>query len=118
MKKKILYFTAMCLTFIFAMFVFQSTSFAGTQKLLDVNYDVQLNADGTAEVTEDWNVKISDTNTLFKTFELDSSKYGEIIDVSVAEISNLGEKIDFIDTGAYAYHVQKRWLLRIRNKLR
>ena len=60
-----------------------NTSKAGELRLKNLDYKVQLNSDGTADVTENWRIYIEDTNTLFKTFEIDSSKYKEIIDVKV-----------------------------------
>ena len=36
------------------------------------------NSDGSMDVVETWNIDISDTNTLFKTFKRDSTKYTNI----------------------------------------
>lgn len=105
MKKK--YLIVIFLITIFIMFLLSTSSYAGTQKLNDLNYDVTLNADGSVDVTETWDIRVSETNTLFKTFDIDKTKYGEITDVTVEEITKSGEKISFKDTGVYAYHVQK-----------
>ena len=93
--------------FIFTIFLFGTISYAGEQKLNNLKYDVVLNADGTAEITETWSIRVSDTNTLFKTFDINESKYGEIINVTVEEITENGLIIPFRDTGEYAYHVEK-----------
>ena len=107
MKKRILFPIIIIISLIFIIFLLGTTSYAGTQKLNKLNYDVTLNSDGSANVTETWDIRVSETNTLFKTFELDNKKYGNITDVSVAEIKEGGEVVGFYDTGVYAYHVQK-----------
>lgn len=79
---------------------------SGGLRLKNLNYDVTLNSDGTADVIETWRISIEDTNTLFKTFEIDSSKYKEITDVKVAEIKSSGN-VDFRKINQYKYHVDK-----------
>ncbi|MDE5830652.1 MAG: DUF2207 domain-containing protein [Clostridia bacterium] len=107
MKKKVIYSVVMLITLIFVIFLFGSTSYAGSQRLNNLNYDVTLNQDGSANVTETWNIRVSETNTLFKTFELDSKKYGSITNVEVSEVTANGETVKFSNTGTYAYHVKK-----------
>lgn len=107
MKKKITYLIGIIIILAFLIFLFTTTSYAGTQKLNDLKYDVVLNGDGSANVVETWNIRVSETNTLFKTFELDSKKYGSITNVEVAEVKTSGEVTNFQDTGVYAYHVKK-----------
>lgn len=106
MKKQLKYTIIALMAFIFTLFLLNTKSFAGSQKLKELKYDVKLNADGTANVTEEWNIRVSDTNTLFKTFDLDSAKYGKITNVSVKEMIG-GIANEFEDTGVYAYHVKK-----------
>lgn len=106
-KKKYRYLIVIFLMFVFTMLILGTTSYAGTQRLRKINYDVRLNADGTADVTEIWDIRVSDTNTLFKTFELDSNKYGSITNVQVLEVTNNGIENKFEDSGVYAYHVAK-----------
>lgn len=79
---------------------------SGGLRLRNLDYDVQLNSDGTADVVETWRISIEDTNTLFKTFEVDSSKYSEITDVKVSEVTSSGEK-DFTQVNQYQYHLNK-----------
>lgn len=79
---------------------------SGGLRLRNLDYDLQLNSDGTADVVETWRISIEDTNTLFKTFEVDSSKYSEITDVKVSEVTSSGEK-DFTQVNQYQYHLNK-----------
>ncbi len=91
-----------------------NTSKAGELRLKNLDYKVQLNSDGTADVTENWRIYIEDTNTLFKTFEIDSSKYKEIIDVKVREIKGSGS-IDFRKINVEKYHVDKNCFYALKN---
>lgn len=91
----------------FIIFLFETTSSASSQKLTNLTYDVTLNEDGSVNVKEIWQIRISETNTLFKTFELDQGKYGSIQEVKVSEITENGEKLALQDTKTYAYHVPK-----------
>jgi len=102
MKKRILLFVVLLLWILWL----GTISYADSQKLSDLEYDVTLNTDGTADIVETWNIKITDTDTLFKTFELDSSKYGDITNVQVSEVTNTGVQ-SFVNSGKYAYHVDK-----------
>lgn len=74
--------------------------------LKNLNFDVNVNDDGSMDVVETWNIKISDTNTLFKTFKTDSKKYSSISDVKVTEITN-GESKEFEEIDELMYHVTK-----------
>ena len=75
-----------------------------TLELNELDFDVQVNVDGSMNVTETWNIYISEINTLFKTFKKDSSKYSGITDVTVKdltadkELSKINEEM---------YHVTK-----------
>ena len=53
------------------------------QELNELDFEAQINEDGSMDVTETWNIYISETNTLFKTFEKDKSKYSGITNVMV-----------------------------------
>lgn len=83
-------------------------------RLKNLNYDVTLNEDGSADVTETWKISIEDTNTLFKTFEVDSTKYKEITDVKVQEITSSGER-SFRKINQYKYHVDKNCYYALMN---
>lgn len=97
MKKKLAYLILL-VVFVFTIFLFNTASYAGSQKLNNLHYDVKLNADGSADVVENWNIRVEETNTLFKTFDTDNSKYGEITNVNVSEVLSNGSEIDFANT--------------------
>ena len=99
--KKILYVIILTIAFIFLGIVKSDA----TLKLNELDFDVQINTDGSMQVTENWDIRISDTNTLFKTFEIDNSKYTNITDVTVKEIGNTN-KI-FTKINQEMYHVTK-----------
>lgn len=72
----------------------------------NLDFNVQINQDGSMNVTEDWDISISETNTLFKTFKTDSTKYSSISNVEVTEITDGTEK-DFKEIDSLMYHVTK-----------
>lgn len=78
--------------------------YAGTQRLNSIDYDVQLNKDGSMNVTENWDIYMDETNTLFKDFELDQSKYSGITDVKV---KNLDTGMDLTQIYQEMYHVTR-----------
>ena len=100
MKSKKIYFA---LIFIFTLFLLSKTSYAGTQKLNSLNYDIIINKDRSASITEIWNIRVSETNTLFKDFE----KITGVTEVKVSEILSNGEETVFINNNAWKYHVDK-----------
>ncbi len=101
----------------FALILFAPKTFAGSLKLEDLKYDVDLNSDGTANVKETWVINIRDTNTLFKTFEMDSTKYSGITDVLVVETTG-GKRKDFTQKKYWQYHVDKDCYYGLINKNR
>lgn len=118
MKNKKLYIAVAILTFIFAIFLLNTKVYAGSQKLNSIDYEAKLNSDGTADITEIWNIKVTDTNTLFKTFDIDRTKYKGISNVKVSEITSSGQEINFKNTGIYAYHVEKGGFYALANNSR
>lgn len=92
-----------------------NTSKAGELRLKNLDYKVQLNSDGTADVTENWRIYIEDTNTLFKTFEIDSSKYKGITNVNVKEIKSSGST-NFTKINTEKYHVDKNHFYALTNR--
>lgn len=64
--------------------------YAGTQEWNVLDYDVTINEDGSMDVVETWDVYISETNTLFKDFDLGYDNY-EITDVKVTQIEGNNE---------------------------
>ena len=71
-----------------------------------LDFQIQLKEDGSMDVTETWNASIRDTNTMFKTFEMDSSKFGAIKNVEVYETTN-GNRIKLKQINEEMYHVTK-----------
>lgn len=102
LKKAILFI----FIFIGIQIISNNSNASGGLRLRNLNYDVTLNQDGTADVTETWRIRIEDTNTLFKTFEVDKSKYKEITNVKVTEVKSNGD-VDFTKINQYKYHVDK-----------
>ena len=71
--------------------------------LNSLNFDAKINENGEMYVTETWDIDIHNTNTLFKTFKTDKSKYSGIKDVKVANVTNGVAPLTEIDQ--YMYHV-------------
>lgn len=94
----------------------QVSSYAGTQEMKELNYEAHLNVDGSMNVTETWNIYVEETNTLFKTFTLDSSKYKGITDVEVLEIQKDGSKKKLRQIQQEMYHVTKDCYYGLKTK--
>ena len=60
--------------------------------LNNLDFQAQINIDGSMDVTEKWNIEIEDTNTLYKTFNIDSTKYSNLTNVIVKDITGGKEK--------------------------
>ena len=58
------------------------------------------------DVTEKWNIKINDTNTLYKTFKTDKTKYSNITNVKVTEATNGNRKL-LTEQNRWSYHLPK-----------
>lgn len=95
-------FTYMIFCVIIYLFVRGTIGFQPiqTQKLKQIDYNVQINQDGSINVKETWKVYVRNTNTLYKTFE----KNEKFTDVKVTEIDNKNNKIEYNDLGKWAYH--------------
>lgn len=83
--------------------------------LNNLEFDVQIQKDGSMVVTEIWDIDIEETNTLYKTFELDETRYSGITDVEVREITTTGKK-EFTQIYEEMYHVTKDCYYGIINK--
>lgn len=110
-KKKILYIIAFLLFFIC---IGANQSKAGNLKLNNLDFQAQINADGSMDVTETWDINIKSTNTLYKTFKTDNSKYSGITNTTVTDITN-GIQNNFIQTSEWAYHVAKGYYYGTEN---
>ena len=74
--------------------------------LNNLDFNVQINEDGSMNVTETWNIDISETNTLYKTFDIDKEKYTAITDFKVEEITN-GTIKEFRKTDLWKHHIDE-----------
>ena len=97
--KKILLITVLSLIVLLLL----TTKSNASLYLNSLDFDAKVNADGTMDVTETWNINISDTNTLYKTFKKDSKKFSGITDVKVSEAG----KGMLYESNNWAYHLQK-----------
>ena len=98
--------------FIAIIFLLRNTSYAGTQRLNSLDYNATLNEDGSMDVVETWDIYISETNTLFKDFDLDSSKYSGITNVKVKNLST-GENLTQIEEEMYHVTIDCYYGLKI-----
>ena len=96
------------ISFIFTFLLIVSFCYvnaASDFNLEKLNFEATLNSDGSMDVIETWQVDIDgETNTLFKTFEIDSSKYSKITNVTVSEIQS-GYKKEFSQSFEWKNHV-------------
>jgi len=76
--------------------------------LNSLDFTANINSDGTMDVIEKWDIDISETNTLYKTFEIDDSKYTALTNFSVKEITR-GKNRIFNETKTWAYHLDKNY---------
>ncbi len=92
------------LIFISFLLLFNIKVYAGTQKWNALDYDVTVNPDGSMDVVETWDITIDDTNTVFKDFVIDNTKYSEITDVIVTNVYD-GEEMMLEQIYEEQYHV-------------
>ena len=71
-----------------------------------LQFEARIQEDGSMDVTEYWDIDIEETNTLYKTFKTDKSKYSSISNVKVTDITN-GQNIQFTEVFQEMYHVTK-----------
>lgn len=113
MKKTINKVVIASIVFLGILLLSQVSNAAGL-RLKNLDYQVKLNFDGTADIVENWRIYIEDTNTLFKTFEIDNSKYKEIKNVKVQEIKS-SENVNFTRIYQEKYHVDKNCFYALKN---
>ena len=92
--------------FLFIILTTIKSNASSNLHLNELTFDTNINADGSMNVTETWDIEIKDTNTLFKTFKTDISKYSDITNVQVSEITN-GSTRNFTKINTLMYHVTK-----------
>lgn len=76
----------------------------GSLYLNKLDFYAVINPDGSMEVTETWDIDISRTNTLYKTFETDKEKFSSIENVRVKDVTANKE---FTQIDEEMYHVTK-----------
>ena len=108
--KKILITIVLVLSFLLLC----SIKVEATLELEQLDFEAQINEDGSMNVTETWNMYISEINTVYKTFEKNKDKYSEITDIKVTEITN-GSYKEFIQTNEESYHVEKDYYYALDN---
>ena len=97
--------------FVIIIFLFligiEKTIYADSEDLSleEVNYNIHINKDGSMDVEEVWDIYVDETNTLFKQFMIDKTKYSSIINGSVSIVDNSGEEKQLYDSDTYSYHV-------------
>lgn len=87
---------------------------SGDLFLNQLNFDAKINYDGSMDVVETWNIDIEETNTLYKTFKTDSTKYSGITNVQVSDITN-GTQKSFKEINTLMYHVTKDCYYGMKN---
>lgn len=89
------------------IFLFSNTkSFAGSQDWNSLDYNVEVKNNGDMDIIETWDINIRETNTLFKDFDIDYSKYSGISNVKVSIIDS-GEEKFLKEIYKEQYHVDK-----------
>lgn len=99
--KKILLVFVFTIAFII---IGRTLSNASYQKMNSLDYQAYINDDGSMYVVEDWNIKVSETNTLFKNFKKDNNKFSKITNVKITDLSQ-GKQ--FTQIYSEMYHVTK-----------
>ena len=92
--------------FLFIILTTIKSNASSNLHLKELAFDASINTDGSMNVTETWDIEIEETNTLFKTFKTDMSKYSDITNVQVSEITN-GSARNFTKINTLMYHVTK-----------
>ena len=92
--------------FLFIILTTIKSNASSNLHLKELAFDASINTDGSMNVTETWDIEIEETNTLFKTFKTDMSKYSDITNVQVSEITS-GSSRNFTKINTLMYHVTK-----------
>lgn len=84
----------------------ESNASSNNLYLDNLYFETNVNSNGNMEVTEIWDIDIEETNTLYKTFKMDSSKFSSITDVKVTDITD-DNNYEFSKIYNEMYHVTK-----------
>ncbi len=101
-------------TILFNLFPVMSKASSSDLYLNNLEFDATINSDGSMNITEIWDIDVEDTNTLFKTFKTDTSKYSGILDVKVTDITENSNQ-QFTQINTYMYHVTKNCYYGLKN---
>lgn len=96
------------LILILALICLGETRSEASLYLDNLEFDAQINDDGSMDVVEKWDISISETNTLYKTFNIDSNKYSGLTNFSVMETTD-GTNRNFIKSNSWEYHLPKNY---------
>ena len=91
-----------CISTIVVMYLaFNSRNGGGmAQYLRHLDYNVQMQNDGSMEVVETWDIDVGNTNTLLRTIKLNKSKFGKISNVKIQDLET-GKEFKNINTEKY-----------------
>ncbi len=106
-KRRCLIKILMLLAIALGIFFLGSQVKAGSILLNHLDFQITLNEDGSMNVTENLDARINDTNTMFKDFKMDSSKFKEITDVKVYRVHEDNTKTKLTEIDEEMYHVTK-----------
>ena len=101
---KTLYKRIILLFILLFVFLIPNYVHAGTFKVYDMHFDAIVNEDGSMNVTEIWQTNINRTNTLFKEFKADYSKYTGVTNAEVYETID-GKDVKLTEIDELMYHV-------------
>ena len=82
--------------------------------LNNISFEAKINKDSSMDVTEYWDIDISETNTLYKVYNTDKEKYSKITNVKVREITE-GREREFQKINDLMYHVTKNCYYGLNN---
>ncbi len=103
--KKVRKILCFLITLFAILIAFENKASASSDLYLNsLHFDVEINKDASINVTEYWDIDIEYTNTLYKSFDTDYSKYTGITDVKVTDITG-GKNSAFIKQNNWEYHV-------------
>jgi len=91
---------------LYFLFGFNSID-AGELHLNNKKIHATLTEDGNMDVVETWNITVKDTNTLYKTFELNELAFDGFSNGKIYEITSDGNKVPFEEIDTEMYHVVK-----------
>ena len=80
------------IAFIILIMILSGSTEGKIQYLNNLDYNVVFDEYGNMHVTETWDIYVKNTNTLFKTFNLSNTKFGDIVNPKVVNLET-GEEL-------------------------